>query len=108
MTTQETKAKYRIDWKPVIMATKKIANYTFLLLVLTSGFFIGRISHDILPKVESKPTMKFQKDISIAVNESNQMLIIDKKSGKYEMFQDSVGVTIFKMYANRIYTNQPK
>jgi hypothetical protein len=108
MMNHETKTKYSIDWVKVINAMKKVANYTFLLLVLTSGFFIGRISHDILPKVESKPTMKFHKNISIAVNESNQMLIIDKKTGKYEMFEDSVGVTIFKVYANRIYTNQPK
>lgn len=98
----------KIKMEQILTAAKKVANYTFLLLVLTSGFFIGRISHDILPKVESTPTMKFHKDISIAVNESNQMLIIDKKSGKYEMFEDSVGVTIFKMYANRIYSNQPK
>lgn len=108
MQDQVTKTKYRINWKPVISTTRKIANYTFLLLVLSSGFFIGRISHDILPKVDSNPTMKFQKDISIAINESNQMLIIDKKSGKYEMFQDSVGITIFKIYANQIYNNQPK
>jgi hypothetical protein len=108
MMNHVTKTKYSIDWTKAITAMKKVANYTFLLLVLTSGFFIGRISHDILPKVESKPTMKFHQDISIAINESNQMLIIDKKSGKYEMFEDSVGLTIFKMYANRIYTNQPK
>jgi hypothetical protein len=88
-------------------ALRKVANYTFILLVLTSGFFIGRISHEILPQVESRPTMREIKDISIAVNESNQMLIIDKRTGKYEMFSDSIGTTIFKMYANRIYQNQP-
>jgi hypothetical protein len=34
------------------------------------------------------------------------MLIIDKKTGKYDMFADSVGLTIFRMYAGKIYQQQ--
>jgi hypothetical protein len=107
MQSQVTKTKVRIDWTKVISTLKNVANYVFILLVLTSGFFLGRVSHDILPKVEApQPTVKQANEISIAINESNQMLIIDKKSGKYEMFADSIGLTIFRMYAGKIYQQQ--
>ena len=46
--------------------------------------------------------------ISVAVNESSEMLIIDRTTGNYEVYSDSVGIMIFKLYANKIYTNQPK
>lgn len=98
----------KINWEKIFSILKKVGNYTFLLLVLCSGFFIGRISHEILPKVESRPTLKTAEEITIAVDQSNRMLIIDKRTGKYDVFEDSVGISIFKMYANQIYQNQPK
>jgi len=103
---QEETTKKRINYTNVISTLKKVGNYTFILLVLSSGFFLGRVSNDILPKVEVKPTVKQADEISIAINESNQMLIIDKKTGKYDMFADSVGTTIFRMYAGKIYQQQ--
>lgn len=101
------KTKFNIDWTKVISSLKKVANYTFILLVLSSGFFLGRVSNDILPKVEpAKPGIRQADEISIAINESNQMLIIDKKTGKYDMFDEKVGTTIFRMYAGKIYQQQ--
>jgi len=57
----------------------------------------------------TKPTMQIQpsiklKDVSIAVNERNEVLIIDRKTGEYMTYQDSVGLAIFNMYAGRLYT----
>jgi hypothetical protein len=99
-------SKFRIDWSKVVSTLKKVGSYTIILLALSSGFFLGRVSHEILPKVETKPTVKQASEISIAINESNQMMIIDKKTGKYDMFADSVGITIFRMYAGKIYQEQ--
>jgi len=99
-------SKFRIDWSKVVSTLKKVGSYTIILLALSSGFFLGRVSHEILPKVETKPTVKQASEISIAINESNQMMVIDKKTGKYDMFADSVGITIFRMYAGKIYQEQ--
>jgi hypothetical protein len=99
-------SKFRMDWSKIMTTLKKVGSYTLILLALSSGFFLGRVSHEILPKVEAKPTVKQASDISIAINESNQMMVIDKKTGKYDMFADSVGITIFRMYAGKIYQEQ--
>jgi hypothetical protein len=99
-------SKFKMDWTKVFSTLKKIGSYTIILLALSSGFFLGRVSHEILPKVEVRPNVKQASEISIAINESNQMMIIDKKTGKYDMFADSVGLTIFRMYAGKIYQQQ--
>lgn len=89
---------------------KKLGSYTIILAMLVIGFFIGRLSSDIFHKSEIAnvpPSVKGLKEISIAINESNDILIIDRKDGTYEMFSDSVGMTIFRMYAGRIKSSVP-
>jgi hypothetical protein len=55
------------------------------------------------PKMQIQPSIKL-KDVSIAVNERNEVLIIDRTTGEYMTYQDSVGLAIFNMYAGRLYT----
>ena len=42
-------------------------------------------------------------EISIAVNESNELIMIERASGNYIVYSDAIGQTIFGMYANRIH-----
>ncbi len=41
-------------------------------------------------------------EISITVNESNELIMIERSTGKYIVYSDKIGQTIFGMYANRI------
>jgi hypothetical protein len=87
--------------------TKKVINYAFLLIVLGTGFYIGKMYTEYFPEdEEDQPTSS--SDVSIAIDDQNRIFIIDKDSGEYQVLSDSVGVTIFKMYASRIYNTQPK
>ena len=43
------------------------------------------------------------KETSIAINERNELMIIDRKDGSYVIYQDSVGKNIFLLYANQNY-----
>lgn len=80
----------------------KLGNYILIIAMLIIGFFIGKYSNTINPREDQIMKSLSEKEISIAINESNDLLIIDKKSGKYEIFSDSVGLTIFRMYAGKI------
>lgn len=85
---------------------KSIYHYGFILIALVIGFGIGHYSHKLSPTPpKSNPYTKIYSlhDISIAVNESNDLLMIEKKTGEYIIYSDSVGNCIFKMYANKIY-----
>lgn len=42
-------------------------------------------------------------EISIAVNESNELIMIERSTGEYIVYSDQIGQTIFGMYANRIH-----
>ena len=86
---------------------RKVVNYVFLLLVLVAGFFVGKTYVELKPEEKDPLTTQSVDKVSIAVDESNQILIINRETGEYQIYSDSVGITIFKMYANRIYSTQP-
>ena len=68
----------------VWIITKRIINYIFLLIVLGTGFYIGKTYVEYIPE-----------------EKNNQPVTLDNVS-------IAVGITIFKMYAGKIYNSQPK
>ena len=90
-----------------LLFMRKVVNYVFLLLVLAAGFFVGKTYVELKPEEKDPLTTQSVDKVSIAVDENNQILIINRETGEYQIFSDSVGITIFKMYANRIYSTQP-
>jgi hypothetical protein len=85
---------------------KKGLNYVIIGGLVISSFFVGRKSASYPPNEVTNPySHAFSpKEISIAVNESNELLLIEKKTGKYIVYSDAIGMTIFKMYTNKIYS----
>lgn len=81
-------------------------------LIVIAALFIGYISCDIHTSYKTKtvkaqvPVVKTLDETSIAINERNEMLIINRADGSYQIYQDSVGITIFNMYAARMYFNR--
>lgn len=79
-----------------------------IVIAMAIGFFAGDVYHKILDKEDEKPIPMAQKKIhsisetSIAINERNELLIIDRQSGSYEIYQDSVGSVIFRLYASQM------
>ena len=39
---------------------------------------------------------------SVAINERGELMLINRKSGDYNIYQDSVGEAIFNLYASQI------
>ena len=42
--------------------------------------------------------------INLAVDENNNLIMIDKSTGNYTVYQDSVGQSIFNLYAKNLFT----
>jgi hypothetical protein len=42
-------------------------------------------------------------ETSVAVNERGELMIIDRKTGAYTLYENGLGQSIFNIYANRIY-----
>jgi len=84
----------------ITILLKKIGKFIIFLLLVLFGYSICEIYH--YTKKKPTTTVKQASEISVAVNERGEMLIIDRSTGEYNCYQDSVGVFIFNLYANRI------
>ena len=96
-----------VNKEKVIAFAKKAFTYAIIVGALVIGFFIGkRFTYNNRPVQDNPYSHAYDADeISIAVNESNELLMLERKSGKYIIYSDKIGMTIFKMYTNRIYQN---
>lgn len=95
-----TKEKAMSLVKPVlnVIIISSLALATFQLGVLY------QLSKQADTKVENPYAHAFSpEEISIAVNESNELIMIERATGKYIVYSDQIGQTIFGMYANRIH-----
>jgi hypothetical protein len=97
--------KKLISNEKVISTLKNVFNYILIVGGLLVGYIIGKHSTLLTPKIETNPYTNIHttKTISIAVNDKNELLLIDKTNGEYHIYSDSVGMNIFKMYTHRIY-----
>lgn len=90
---------------------KKVFTYVLILGALITGFTVGRYTQNYPPKqVDKQSTNHYSHaftpdEVSIAVNESNELILIERKTGEYIVYSDKIGMTIFKMYTSRIYQN---
>lgn len=83
---------------------KKAGSYSIIGIALVGGFFIGRYyKTDKVEETNPYAHAFDPNEISIAVNESNELIIIERETGNYIVYSDEVGMTVFKMYTNRIY-----
>lgn len=87
---------------------KPALNVVILVAVSTATFKLGALHQASQAKkaevVENPYAHAFTpEELSIAVNESNELLMIERSTGKYIVYSDQIGQTIFEMYANRIH-----
>ena len=84
---------------------KQLSFYTVITISLIVGFSIGYY-YDLV-KQSRKKEPKFvsvrKSDIKLAIDENNNLLIIRESDGSYTVYQDSVGYTIFGLYAKNIW-----
>lgn len=94
--------------KEKLMVTgKKVLNYIVIAGLVTASFGIGNYigkNQSIKKEVATNPyAHAFSPDeISIAVNESSELIMIERATGKYIVYSDLIGKTIFNMYVTRI------
>jgi hypothetical protein len=89
------------------------SKYTRPALTVIAGVAIATTSFKLGAKYGNPKEMEAKEnpyahafapsEISIAVNESNELIMIERATGDYIVYSDTIGQTIFSMYANRIH-----
>jgi hypothetical protein len=100
METTEKQSKLKVF-------TGHLGKIMVIGLAISTGFICGEYySKSKSAKVSNLP-MDFKnihklQETSIAINERDELMIIDRKTGKYEMYDSGVGKVVFRMYASQM------
>jgi len=101
MENQEIRSKIK-DY------TRKLASVVFFVFALVLGYSVCEIYHRTKSSTSEGKQVKSISETSVAINERGEMMIIDRKTGDYTIYQDSVGKSIFTLYANSIQAKYEK
>lgn len=79
--------------------------YTIILASLVGGFFIGRYFH-LLSSPNISPVTGYEmitkSQVNLAIDQSGNLLMINRSTGNIEYYQDSIGIGIFHIYAKNL------
>ena len=84
----------------------ELGKYSVITVVIIASFFLGKYYHAFQTEkvVEKVVITKVDKSsVNIAIDENNNLMVINKKTGDYVIYQDSIGNSIFKLYAKNIW-----
>jgi hypothetical protein len=100
------KEKIKVLVESVKKVLKNAVIYVIIVCAAVASFFVGIYYNKSTTKKE-KPTYQVTKvlktDVNLAIDESNNLIVIDNKTGNYTVYQDSIGTTIFKLYAKNVW-----
>lgn len=88
------------------------AHYIVHIIALSVGITIGYYYHIFTQfKISNadKRTIKEIKrsNVSIAIDDHDNLMVIDKNTGDYTIYQDSIGIAVFNLYAKTIVASEP-
>jgi hypothetical protein len=88
---------------------KAALNYSLIILGMSVFFTLGYYYKDLKSySQKSKPEHIKRSEVTIAIDENSNFMIIAKNDGTYTMMEDSIGRAIFDIYAKNIWSqHQP-
>jgi hypothetical protein len=87
---------------------KTVGHWALFTISVIASFCIGYYYTSIQNSIKSEHnTSKFVRpktsdEISISVTDKGEMLIIDRITGNLTVYEDSVGMNVFKLYGSHI------
>jgi hypothetical protein len=77
-------------------------NISIVTATLIAGFGLGYYFNELKMKPQAVNETILNKEVRIAVDSEDKLILMDRKTGSYTIYSDSVGRIIFKMYAQKI------
>lgn len=93
-------------WTKKAITGLKITFQIIIVLILMLGsFHVGTIYNELENKeviIENQEVKKIG-ETSVSINERNELMILDRNLGSYQIYQDSIGISIFWLYAKQLH-----
>lgn len=85
---------------------KSLGNWILIITVALSAFFLGyyypKIKQTIVGEQKSFITPKNSNEITVSVTDRGELMVMDRRTGKFEIYDEAVGLNVFKAYGSRI------
>jgi hypothetical protein len=98
-------------WNKLKSGIKVLLNYLYIILGMGVFFTLGYYYNTLkeLSKL-GKPEFITREEVTVAIDENNNFMIIDKTKGTYIILEDQIGTVIFNVYAKNLWGqhNAPK
>ena len=90
----------------VTKAVKSVGNWFLVAITALSAFFLGyyypKIKQTIVGEQKTLIVPKTSAQITISVTDRGELMVMDRGTGKFEIYEESVGLNVFKAYGNKI------
>jgi len=100
IATQMLKQDEQKDKLKVIF--NRFMNVAIVTATLIGGFGLGYYFNELKMKPKAVNETILNKEVRIAIDSEDKLIMMDRKTGSYTIYSDSVGRIIFKMYASKI------
>ena len=95
LITEEFKEKFKAVFA-------RFMNITIVASTLIAGFGLGYYFNELKMKPKAVNETILNKEVRIAIDSESKLIVMDRKTGQYVIYSDSVGKAIFNMYATKI------
>jgi hypothetical protein len=95
LLTEEFKEKFKLMFT-------RFMNVIIVSLTLIAGFGLGYYFQELKVKPKAVNETILNREVRIAIDSEDKLILMDRKTGQYVIYSDSVGKIIFKMYATKI------
>jgi hypothetical protein len=108
MQTQNETIKQMLEKTKQFLAT--LSKVAIIVIALATGFAAGNLYYRYSTSLQARDMQrtKTQSETSAAINERGEIMIVNRRTGTYDVYSDSVGQMIFDLYASRMYYSTKK
>ncbi len=87
-------------------AIKSVGNWFLVAITALSAFFLGyyypKIKQTIVGDQKALVVPRTSAQITVSVTDRGELMVMDRGTGKFEIYDETVGLNVFKAYGNKI------
>jgi len=80
----------------------RFMNVAIVIATLIGGFGLGYYAEQLKSKAAQVNEVIVDKEVRVAIDSEDKLIVMDRLTGRYTIYSDSIGKTIFYMYAKKI------
>lgn len=105
-----SKEKLSVYWERFNKILSTMSKIAIVAIAMIMGFVAGNLYEKFNTSLKNRAMQKAHtvSEISVALNERGEMMMVNRRDGSYEIYEDSVGLMIFNLYASKIYYETKK